>query len=363
MLPSNPRGIKPEQKLPSVVAGLVAGAIVTLILGGAGLYVFFGRSDADSAQPTARADATAADVPAPDAAAAPTSTVAKAPAEATSPSAPVARIARKPPAAGSNEEPAPALPTARSNLPSVLGSAGSVDRLAAPAALPPGMLRFLRGLDQLGAFRPLDAVASFGQAIAANEENSDYYAARGAALVVAEQMEQSLPDLQRAMKLNPQNVLASRLTRLAYLMLGDQLKASKFHGHGSTQNVDFLFTEVGNGYGSRAIARKHGFAQSPQDQQKSAAALQKLSTVASLVANSFQTGDDKSAQALFRAGGRADRRQRLRGGAAELRSRACQGSPRLDQPLLSRPQRASDRRSGIGARRADVPIVLGSLFA
>ena len=186
--------------------------------------------------------------------------------------------------------------------PSALGVAGAVDRLDMPVALPKGMLPFLRGLDLLGANRALDAVPAFGQAIAANEENSDFYTARGACFVVAERMNESLPDLQRALKLNPNNILASRMARLAYLMLGDQLTASKFYGHGSTKDMDFLITEVGVGYGSRTSAQQHGYKQAVQDQQKTAAALQKLPTVAGMVANAYRSGEQKSVQALFALG-------------------------------------------------------------
>lgn len=296
-----------QQKILFAVACAGAGAITTLLLVGIGLYLFFGRHD-DNEKGTVHVEKKGTYAPVPNATVKPTE-VAVVP-----PTAPAPANTELPPAISPSSNPSPspstevaptpeipALP-ARSNEPSVLGLAGSVGRLSTPTALPPGMLAFLRGLDQLGAYRPLDAVASFGQAIAANEENSDYYTARGGTYVVAEKMDQALPDLQRAMKLNPQNVLASRLTRLAYLMMGDQLKASKFYGHGSTKTADFLITEVGTGYGARALAKQYNYPLGPHDQQRYAAALQKLPTVASLVASSFQTGDEKSADALFALG-------------------------------------------------------------
>lgn len=196
----------------------------------------------------------------------------------------------------------PASYQANPNQVSVLGKENVVDQLDSPAAFPKGMLAFLRGLDLLGAFHPLDSITSFSQAIDADDENADFYTARGAAYVVAQQMQQALPDLQRAMKLKPNNVLASRMTRLAYLMLGDQLKASKFYGHGSTASVDFLITEVGVAYGNRSMSQRRGYRQDARDGQKAKAAVQKLRTVASVVARSFQTGDAKSAEALYALG-------------------------------------------------------------
>jgi Flp pilus assembly protein TadD len=193
-------------------------------------------------------------------------------------------------------------PPANPNQPPALGAGNSVDRLEAPAAFPKGMLSFLRGLDLLGSFLPRKAIEAFSQAIEADPENADFYTARGAAYVVSEKMKQGLPDLERATTLKPENVLASRITRLAYLMLGDQLKASKYYGHGSTESLDFLIGEVGNGYGGRNRARQFRYQQDSRSQQQTNAAMQKLRTVAKTVAGSFQTDNAKSAQALFALG-------------------------------------------------------------
>ena len=145
------------------------------------------------------------------------------------------------------------------NQESVLGKKDAVDQINAPASLPKGMLAFLRGLDSLNAFHLDQAIDAFSEAIESESENADFYAARGSTYVVAQKMEQGLPDLQRAMQLNPDKVLASRMTRLAYLMMGDQLKASRFYGHGSTQNVDFLITEIGTAYGQRMTSQRRGY--------------------------------------------------------------------------------------------------------
>jgi Tfp pilus assembly protein PilF len=188
------------------------------------------------------------------------------------------------------------------DIAALVGAAGSVDTLRAPAAFPKGMLAFLKGIDQLGGFHLPEATALFAQAIAADGENSDFYTARGGAYVLAEKMNEGLPDLQRAMKLNPRNILASRLTRLAYLMLGEQLAASKFYGHGSTQRPDFLIQEVGVGYGRRMSAQPNRHYQDVRDQQMTAAAIQKLPIIAGMVADAYRAGDQKSAETLFALG-------------------------------------------------------------
>lgn len=185
---------------------------------------------------------------------------------------------------------------------SVLGTQGTLDTLTPPSDLPKGVLAFLQGLDQLHSLQPAKAITKFDEAVQADAENSRFYTARGAANVLSEKMDQALPDLQRAMKLDPKNLLASRLTRLAFLMLGDQLKASKFHGHGGHADIDFLITEVGVPYGIQATAARSGFKTDVRDQMKTAAALQKLPTLMRLVATSFRTDDEQSSQALFALG-------------------------------------------------------------
>ncbi|MCC7420526.1 MAG: tetratricopeptide repeat protein [Planctomycetaceae bacterium] len=199
-------------------------------------------------------------------------------------------------------EGAGAPPDIRPGKVSVLGTQGTLDSLNAPMNLPKGLLPFLQGLDLLHSLQPAKAIAKFDEAIQADAENSRFYTARGAAQVLTEKMDQSLPDLQRAMKLDPKNVLASRLTRLAYLMMGDQLKASKFHGHGGHAEIDFLITEVGVPYGNRIIAARAGLKPEIHDQMKAAASLQKLPTLMRLVATSFRTSDEQSSQALFALG-------------------------------------------------------------
>lgn len=192
-------------------------------------------------------------------------------------------------------------PDLRAGQASVLGRQGVLDALAPATNLPKGMLAFLQGLDQLQNLQPARAIAHFDEAIRA-DENPRYYTARGAAYVLSEKMQQGIPDLELAMKRDPPNVLASRLTRLAWLMIGDQGKAARFRGHGGRAQIDFLITEVGVPYGIRAMAAKGGYQLATQDSMKAETAVQKLPTLMRLVADSFRTGDQQSSEALFAVG-------------------------------------------------------------
>jgi len=106
---------------------------------------------------------------------------------------------------------------------------------AAPClAAPPseGSAAYLEGLDALAAAKWSDAAAAFGKAARADEENADYYAARGVAQVLAEQFAKALPDLQRAQRLNPDLWEAKLWICAAYYMSGDASTGSQYVTHG-----------------------------------------------------------------------------------------------------------------------------------
>lgn len=203
------------------------------------------------------------------------------------------------PPAGEDPPAAPINP----NMPSTLGKEGEPDTLDVPVVLPKGMLSFITGVDLLGAYKPMEAIPYFTKAIEADEENAEYLIARGSAYVVGEKMEQGVPDLLRAQKLDPEKMGPGRMLRLAYLMMGEQQKASKYYLRGSqTTSVDFLIEEVGVGYGSRMLARKGNFRNDPHDEKKAEVAQQKLPLIAKLAADGFRSNDQKSVQAIFALG-------------------------------------------------------------
>ncbi|HET6327550.1 MAG TPA: tetratricopeptide repeat protein [Planctomycetaceae bacterium] len=281
---------------PLVVAGLTGILICLAVVGVASSILFHRHAEAAPPPNAASSDPPPLAAPATAAATLPSHR------EKSEPVASALQQTSLGEAVGQSNDVVVASPPAKSNQPPALGVGNTVDRLEAPVVLPKGMLAFLNGLDLLASFQPRKAIDVLNQAIEADPENADFYTARGAAYVVSEKMQQGLPDLERAMQLKPESVLASRLTRLAYLMLGDQLKASKFYGHGSTESLDFLIGEVGNGYGSRSRARQYRYQQDPRSKQQTSAAIQKLRTVSSTVAHSFQTDNAASTQALFAMG-------------------------------------------------------------
>jgi Tfp pilus assembly protein PilF len=190
----------------------------------------------------------------------------------------------------------------KANVVSTLGAAGTVDVLDVPFELPKGMLDFLRGIDLLSANKPTDAIPFFTHAVEADQENSDFFTARGSCYVIAERMKDGLPDLERALKLNPKNAVAGRMARLACLMIGDQQQASKYAGHGWTGGLDFLVEEVGNGYGSAERARQQKFRQDPRDAQRTSAAIEKLPRIAEMVASSYRSGEENAVHGVFAVG-------------------------------------------------------------
>jgi tetratricopeptide (TPR) repeat protein len=113
------------------------------------------------------------------------------------------------------------------NIPSSVPAAGA------------GAAAYLEGLEALENAKYADAVAAFTKAAAAEEENPDYYTARGVANTLAEKFPDAIKDLQRSLKLRPD----SRETKLwlgaAYGMSGDWAKASVYFTHGKDVLADY----------------------------------------------------------------------------------------------------------------------------
>ena len=95
----------------------------------------------------------------------------------------------------------------------------ALSALSAPhhhSADAPGTATYLEGLDALENGKWNDAVSAFSQSIKAEEENADYYTARGVAEALSEQLEPAQRDLERANRLRPnQGILTSVVSKLA----------------------------------------------------------------------------------------------------------------------------------------------------
>jgi tetratricopeptide (TPR) repeat protein len=114
---------------------------------------------------------------------------------------------------------------------------------------------YLNGLDSLKASRWPDAVAAFSQCIQADEENSDYFTARGVAFVLSQQFPQAITDLQRAIRLQPDKWEAKCWLCAAYYMSGDAATGSQNVRYapwkgGPRDDIDYsiLVCQVGTGY-------------------------------------------------------------------------------------------------------------------
>ncbi|MBI3268953.1 MAG: hypothetical protein HYZ53_08020 [Planctomycetes bacterium] len=253
-------------------------------------------SPAPSPAPTP-APAAPAPTPAPRPSPAPSPT----PAPASPPAAPV------PPAAAPKEA-----PTSR-DADAIVPAAGAgrvvPDRLAEPAGLPKGRLEFLTGLEKLGQGAFAAAAADFERAIATDEENSDFFGAHGAALALAEKPQDAMRSLDRALRLNPRNLMASRMMRFAYLLLGDQITAAKFYGHGSSDDIDRLITDVGVGYGRLAHVGQAGGRYDAESRQRGEDARRSFPTLGATFAAAYQSGDKASVQAQFALGVAAFRKK------------------------------------------------------
>ena len=116
---------------------------------------------------------------------------------------------------------------------------------------------YLNGIDALKASKWPEAVAAFSKCIQADEESSDYFTARGVALVLSQQFPQAISDLQRAIRLRPDNWEAKCWLCAAYYMSGNaetgsqNLKYAPWKG-GPRDDIDYsiLVCQVGTGYWS-----------------------------------------------------------------------------------------------------------------
>jgi tetratricopeptide (TPR) repeat protein len=148
------------------------------------------------------------------------------------------------------EQFAPGTPPAES------GPAGSRGVVAVPAGLlpdglqtvslprtgrrtPPGLLDYLEGIEQLEATRWPEAAAAFGRAAEADGDNAPYHTARGVALTLAEQFPAALTELDRAMRLRPDDFDAKLWLAAAYRMGGDPARGARYFTTGKRETHDY----------------------------------------------------------------------------------------------------------------------------
>jgi Flp pilus assembly protein TadD len=118
-------------------------------------------------------------------------------------------------------------------------------------APPAGASDYLDGLSALEHAKFSDAVASMGKAVDADDENPDYHVGRGVALILSEKITDAQTDLERAMKLRPNDDSAKLWLASAIAMQGD-------FGHDSDI---YPFATHGDDFGNAVREMSHNYGQ------------------------------------------------------------------------------------------------------
>lgn len=138
---------------------------------------------------------------------------------------------------------------------------------AGPPAVPPGvdgagaapaahLVAYLEGLDSLEAGRWNDAVAAFGKAIdAAENDDPALHRARGVAHVLAERPADAVRDLKRALQLRAGDKEARAWLGLAQRMAGDFGNAAATFPEATNDSYETFLGQLGRGYGQLIFRR------------------------------------------------------------------------------------------------------------
>jgi Tfp pilus assembly protein PilF len=145
------------------------------------------------------------------------------------------------------------------------GPVPSLDQLDVPIAQPPAALGYAQGLDLLEVGRFAEAATALNRSVQDEEENGDYWLARGVALLLSEKVQEGRSDLERAYRLRPKDAETGRMLAFALRMQGDEINAPRYYSNGSTEPFDKFLLQTGNDYG--ALVRGGGV-RSEQYQQE-----------------------------------------------------------------------------------------------
>jgi tetratricopeptide (TPR) repeat protein len=153
---------------------------------------------------------------------------------------------------------------------SVLGTALGT---ATDAAERPGTSSYLEGLDFLERAAWDQAVAAFTRAIEADEENADYYTARGVAYTLRERLTEAFSDLSRADRLRPSHKPTRLWLASVVAMQGRLFEDTKHYPAATPDPYETAVREAARFYGD-PIFRKDRLREQPsaaQWQQQDAA--------------------------------------------------------------------------------------------
>lgn len=106
----------------------------------------------------------------------------------------------------------------------------------------PGVEQYLEGIDALQSGDYPAAVKSFSAALELDEENPDYYTARGVARTLAEQFPKAIKDFDRSLRLRDGDYETKLWLSAAYFMSDQSEKGSAIFSYGPREMYDYAET-------------------------------------------------------------------------------------------------------------------------
>lgn len=123
---------------------------------------------------------------------------------------------------------------------------------------PPGGLDYVEGAEALSRGDWTSATAAFAKAVGKESENSDYYAARGAALALSEKLDEARKDLERALQLDSKNVNARLWMACVVAMKGQFGMDTQFYPFATRDLFESRLREVTKDYGWPSFEEQSG---------------------------------------------------------------------------------------------------------
>jgi tetratricopeptide (TPR) repeat protein len=114
-----------------------------------------------------------------------------------------------------------------------------------------GAADYLAGLEAMEAARWAEALAAFGRAVSADDQSADFRTARGAASTLSEDFAGAIKDLERSLRLRPEDKETKVWLAAALRMSGEIEKAPRFFTHGEdmpADYADFIYNRMAMAY-------------------------------------------------------------------------------------------------------------------
>jgi Flp pilus assembly protein TadD len=200
------------------------------------------------------------------------------------------------------------------------GGLPPLDTLVEPKPAPAGVSEYAQGLDAIESGKCAEAIEPLSAAIDADEENARYFAARGVARLLAQQVPAGIKDLERATRLDPTNDDTKRMLSFGHRLLGDERAASGVRPPTAGDGLDRFLLETGNDYGRLEKAKKINNPQFLEEcRQRRKMALTKFAAIGDRFAKEQKRQGDVG-RALFARGVDRFRRGELAGAQSDLQA-------------------------------------------